>query len=235
MGAGTGDLGRLPRPCCGRYCGVPVAAILRFVAVLLLVSVPATRSQQAGSKQDTPEVTAAAGHGGEKSEKLEAYSIQPRDIPFLQKKGEWQQRGHGISMLATGEPKSGTSWLGRLIPQLALELCGSPTNRWCEMGGLAVFPSIPTPKYEFEMLKADEDARGSSTLFLHFKGFFKHFIPGMVKPHHGCAHRGRSHQNTFQDYPPCISGEVPTRKRLRACLWDTSDRCLGQASKNFRR
>lgn len=48
MGAGTGDLGRLPRPCCGRYCGVPVAAIRRFVAVLLLVSVPATRSQQAG-------------------------------------------------------------------------------------------------------------------------------------------------------------------------------------------
>lgn len=43
---------------------------------------------------------------------------------------EWQVAGHGVSMTATGEPKSGTTWLGRLIPQLALELCGSSTNPW---------------------------------------------------------------------------------------------------------
>lgn len=44
---------------------------------------------------------------------------------------DWQVAGHGISMTATGEPKSGTTWLGRLIPHLALELCGSLTNPWC--------------------------------------------------------------------------------------------------------
>ena len=35
-----------------------------------------------------------------------------------------------ITITAKGEPKSGTTWLGRLLPQLALELCGSPTNTW---------------------------------------------------------------------------------------------------------
>lgn len=43
---------------------------------------------------------------------------------------QWEMAGHGISLSAKGEPKSGNTWLGRLIPQLALELCGSRTNKW---------------------------------------------------------------------------------------------------------
>lgn len=43
---------------------------------------------------------------------------------------EFRVPGNGIYLDALGEPKSGTSWLGRLVPFLALELCGSFNNLW---------------------------------------------------------------------------------------------------------
>ncbi|CAM9813455.1 unnamed protein product [Pylaiella littoralis] len=244
VGAEKGRWGRLSHPrFIVLHCGAPVTAVIRcFTAVLLLISVPATCAQRAlslpaNNRKDTPKVITAAALSGEERGPSEAYSIQPRDIPFLQKKGEWQCQGHGISIMATGEPKSGTTWLGRLMPQLALELCGSPTNPWCEMGGLVVHPNEPSPWYEFEMLNAGGGTGGNAALFLHYKGFPKHFIPGMAlaEPRHGCTNGGRRHRSFFEDDPPCISGGAPTRERLRACLWDTSERCLGQASKDFRR
>ena len=44
--------------------------------------------------------------------------------------GASQLSGAGIYLDATGEPKSGTTWLGRIVPQIALELCGSQNNKW---------------------------------------------------------------------------------------------------------
>lgn len=38
--------------------------------------------------------------------------------------------GTGISLVVKGEPKSGTTWTGRLVAALALHLCGSSTNQW---------------------------------------------------------------------------------------------------------
>lgn len=32
--------------------------------------------------------------------------------------------------VSSSQPKSGTTWLGRLVPQLALDLCGSENNLW---------------------------------------------------------------------------------------------------------
>lgn len=141
-------------------------------------------------------------------------------------------------MTAKGEPKSGTTWLGRLIPQLALELCGSPTNRWCEMGGLVVHPNKPSPWYEFEMLNNNTRGNdGSPTLFLHYKGNYKHVIPGMALEHppSGCTNGGRTHGNFFQDEPPCANGEAPTRERLRGCLWSSAERCIRFSRGGFRR
>eukprot|EP00903_Cladosiphon_okamuranus_P009203 g8789.t1 len=178
------------------------------------------------------------GAGGGGASKGEAYSIQPRDIPFLQEEGHFNNKNSGISLTAKGEPKSGTTWLGRLIPQLALELCGSPLNAWCEMGGLKVMPNEPSPWYEFEMLKKDESGSGRSpTLFLHYKGGNKHIIPGMHMDHppDGCTNGGKKHRNFFEDDPPCVSGGHPTRERLRGCLWDTADRCIQYSRGEFRR
>lgn len=44
--------------------------------------------------------------------------------------GNFGLPGSAISLEALGEPKSGTTWLGRLVPSLALELCGSFNNLW---------------------------------------------------------------------------------------------------------
>ncbi|CAM9312693.1 unnamed protein product, partial [Hapterophycus canaliculatus] len=136
--------------------------------------------------------------------------------------------GKGISLDATGEPKSGTSWLGRLVPQLALELCGNCNNSWCEMGGLAVIPNLPAPKYIFEMTKKTAgESESGSTLFLHYDGNNKHIIPGMSgEAHPGCDNGGRAHLNFFGDFAPCRAYDSPTRQSLRGCLWNTSALCV---------
>ncbi|CAM9389589.1 unnamed protein product [Scytosiphon promiscuus] len=166
---------------------------------------------------------------GEPSPRVpETALIQPIDIPFLQGPDDWQIPGNGISLDATGEPKSGTSWLGRLIPQLALELCGNSNNSWCEMGGLTVIPNIPAPKYIFEMTTKTESENGTvSELFLHFDGNNKHLIPGMSgHAHPGCDNGGRAHFNYFGEYAPCLTDDPPTRELLRGCLWKTSALCV---------
>ncbi|CAB1101820.1 unnamed protein product [Ectocarpus sp. CCAP 1310/34] len=123
------------------------------------------------------------------------------------------------------------------MPQLALELCGSSTNTWCEMGGLAVYPSEPSPWYEFELLKRGTGEGSGPTLFLHYKGSNKHVIPGMSWKGHpeGCNQGGRRHRNFFEDYPPCISGPASTREQLTGCLWNTSSRCMGFVPSESRR
>lgn len=174
-----------------------------------------------------PKVSLGAGVGGA-AQSGEEYSIQPRNIPFLSKQRNDGAR-NAITIMAMGEPKSGTTWLGRLLPQLALELCGSPSNTWCEMGGLAVYPNEPSPYYEFEMLDVrNREKGGEPTLFLHFVGRWKHVIPGMTTSSapKDCQNGGRKHRNFFQDEPVCTSGLPPTRERLRGCLWDTSPRCF---------
>jgi len=69
------------------------------------------------------------------------------------------------------------------------------------------------------------------------QGNYKHVIPGMsaVNPPGGCTNGGRRHENFFEDNPPCVSGEPPTRERLRRCLWSTSKRCIRFALGSFRR
>ncbi|CAM9218440.1 unnamed protein product, partial [Laminaria digitata] len=138
--------------------------------------------------------------------------------------------GHGISLDAKGEPKSGTTWLGRILPHLSLELCGSWNNQWCvcEMGGLEVIPNYPAPKYEFELMTKNADDSGNSTLFLHFQGGEKHLIPGMdvFQEYEHCHNGGITHVNFFEENPPCKSTEPPTRQRLVGCLWNTSSTCL---------
>ncbi|CAM9463136.1 unnamed protein product [Ectocarpus sp. 6 AP-2014] len=174
---------------------------------------------------------------GDGAQQDEANSIVARDRRFLLKPENWQHEGHGISITAKGEPKSGTTWLGRLMPQLALELCGSSTNTWCEMGGLAVYPNEPSPWYEFELLKKGTGEGGGPTLFLHYKGSNKHVIPGMSWKGHpeGCNQGGRRHRNFFEDDPPCISGPASTREQLTGCLWKTSSRCMGFVPTESRR
>ncbi|CAM9389443.1 unnamed protein product [Scytosiphon promiscuus] len=174
---------------------------------------------------------------GARAIQSEANSIRARDIPFLQAGDEWQREGCGISITAKGEPKSGTTWLGRLMPQLALQLCGSSTNTWCEMGGLVVVPNEPSPWYEFEMLKKDESGGDNPTLFLHYKGNDKHLIPGMTAkdPPDGCTNGGRRHRNFFENDMPCISGYPPNREMLRSCLWDPVPQCLGFIPGDHRR
>ncbi|CAN0178038.1 unnamed protein product [Pylaiella littoralis] len=60
----------------------------------------------------------------------EAYAIKPIKKSFLQDPDRFRERGNGISLEFQGEPKSGTTWFGRLIVQLALELCGNYNNLW---------------------------------------------------------------------------------------------------------
>lgn len=69
------------------------------------------------------------------------------------------------------------------------------------------------------------------------QGNFKHVIPGMsaIHPLRGCTNGGRRHENFFEDNPPCVSGDPPTRKGLRQCLWSTSKRCIRFALGSFRR
>ncbi|CAN0284169.1 unnamed protein product, partial [Ectocarpus sp. 6 AP-2014] len=156
----------------------------------------------------------------------EADSIKPVAIPFKQKPDEFGERGHGLSLVALGEPKSGTTWLGRMVPSLAIELCGSENNPWCQLGGVEVFPHPPAPSYEFELLNISTPT-GRPRLFLHFQGRIKHIIPGMdlgipLK----CRNGGRLHKEGFMDLQPCDSGESPTRERLESCLWNTTKRCV---------
>ena len=40
-----------------------------------------------------------------------------------------------------------------------------------------------------------------------------------------CHNGGYPHKNSFGDQPPCLDLQPPTRDRLRACLWDTSEPC----------
>ncbi|CAN0450242.1 unnamed protein product, partial [Ectocarpus sp. 12 AP-2014] len=185
-------------------------------------SSPELQVPAVAGKSKTPSTSNGGGHQPDLPEKS---SIQPIDIPFLQEPGGWQLPGNGISMDATGEPKSGTTWLGRLVPDLALHLCGNANNSWCGMGGLAVLDNLPAPKYVFEMVNK---TAGEGALFLHFDGNGKHYIPGMKgEPHPGCDNGGRPHENYFGDTPPCLDEEeTPTRERLRACLFNTSALCV---------
>eukprot|EP00752_Nemacystus_decipiens_P009580 g8560.t1 len=222
-------------------CGCLGVVLLSFFTVVWFTGIERGQSDPTVAVVPGAGVSSAGGAAGGAdggAEKNEAYSIKARDIPFLQGKGQWQTKGAGISMTAKGEPKSGTTWLGRLIPQLALELCGSPTNTWCEMGGLAVKPNEPSPWYEFEMLRKDESGHGGSpSLFLHYKGNNKHVIPGMALAHppDGCSNGGKKHRNFFEEDPPCMSGEPPTRERLRGCLWNPAERCIQSSLGQFRR
>ncbi|CAN0313955.1 unnamed protein product [Ectocarpus sp. 6 AP-2014] len=164
----------------------------------------------------------------------EETSIQPVDIPFIQSPGTgglWNQR-HGTALLALGEPKSATTWLGRMVPALAIELCGSYNNPWCQLGGLMVHPNVPAPCYEFELLNKTTNDTSDTDLFLHFYGQHKHKIPGMhqkVLPVE-CRNGGRVHEDRFMDLPPCELDESPTRQRLTSCLWDTSPSCTNRMS-----
>lgn len=154
----------------------------------------------------------------------EAFSIKPNYVPFLFHDGDTDYPESAIFLSAKGEPKSGTTWVGRVIPQLAIELCGSSTNTWCEMGAVQVIYSFPAPRYKFEMIDASQEEK---KLALHFSGDDKHIIPGMWKdsaPQH--CRRGRVHKNYFQENQPCESDLPPSRKRLKECLWDTSPSCF---------
>lgn len=43
-------------------------------------------------------------------------------------------KGEGIYLTSSGEPKSGTTWLGRLVVGLCLHLCGNQENTWWVIG-----------------------------------------------------------------------------------------------------
>ncbi|CAB1106385.1 unnamed protein product [Ectocarpus sp. CCAP 1310/34] len=122
---------------------------------------------------------------------------------------------------------SGTTWLGRVVPALALELCGSFNNQWCQVGGMTIIPHPPASLHEFELLKRNIGGSGSPELFLHFKGIHKHIIPGMdLGVPVSCRNGGRLHRDYFLDLQPCASDEMPTRDRLVSCLYDTSASCV---------
>ncbi|CAN0086026.1 unnamed protein product, partial [Ascophyllum nodosum] len=82
----------------------------------------------------------------------EELTIQSNTIPLLQRGGKWGNPGNFIWMGSTGEPKSGTTWTETIITDLAVHLCGSSRNTWCQMGGLTERHGVPAPKYEWEML-----------------------------------------------------------------------------------
>ncbi|CAN0536225.1 unnamed protein product [Ectocarpus sp. 12 AP-2014] len=169
-------------------------------------------------------------------ESHEESSIQPAERPFMQVAGLLGVHNlrYGKSLLALGEPKSATTWLGRVVPALAIALCGSNNNPWCQLGGLRVYPNIPAPFYEFELLNTTTDGNGDPDLVLHFYGQHKHKIPGMHQPELPleCRNRGRIHQDSFMDLPPCDLDEPPTRQGLTSCLWKTSLRCVKRMAFN---
>ncbi|CAM9270241.1 unnamed protein product, partial [Ectocarpus sp. 13 AM-2016] len=166
----------------------------------------------------------------------EESSMQSIEMPFIQVPGILgvNKLRYGKSLLALGEPKSATTWLGRMVPALAIELCGSYNNPWCQLGGLRVYPNVPAPFYEFELLNKTTNGNLDTDLFLHFYGQHKHKIPGMHQ--HGfpleCRNGGRIHQDSFMDLPPCELDEPPTRQRLTSCLWETSPKCVKRMSIN---
>ncbi|CAN0325939.1 unnamed protein product [Ectocarpus sp. 6 AP-2014] len=155
-------------------------------------------------------------------------------MPFIQVPGVLGvfKQGYGISLLALGEPKSATTWLGRIVPELAIKLCGSYNNPWCQLGGLRVYPNVPAPFYEFELLNKTTDGSSDTNLFLHFYGQHKHQIPGMHQQELPveCRNGGRVHKDSFMDLPPCVLDERPTRQGLTSCLWKTSPRCVKRMS-----
>lgn len=148
----------------------------------------------------------------------EKNSIKTSDVPFIK-----QLSTNYVTMSAQGEPKSGTSWLGRVIPQIAVDLCGSYTNTWCEMGGIVMHPNIPAPWYEFEMLNVEHEP---PSLFLYFQQGTKHVIEGMREfvPEE-CRKGNNFHIDYFADLSPC-STPKQTREELMECIWDTSDSCI---------
>ncbi|CAN0144840.1 unnamed protein product [Scytosiphon promiscuus] len=152
-----------------------------------------------------------------KSQVSETKLIRAIDIPFKYSPG--QPAGMGISMIALGEPKSGTTWLGRVIVELCVQICGNPENTWCKMGGLKVVHNRPAPYYEFEMLHADTDE-----LFLHFEGAQKHVIPGLGQK--GCDGNMISHCNSFGKQYPCKGDSALPRGGLVACLPGISQKCI---------
>ncbi|CAN0070517.1 unnamed protein product [Ectocarpus sp. 12 AP-2014] len=158
----------------------------------------------------------------------EETSIQPVDRPFILGAGGLLKQRHGIALLALGEPKSGTTWLGRVVPALAIELCGSYNNPWCQLGGLRVHPNVPAPWYDFELFNTTTDGYTDADLFLHFYGGHKHKIPGMHQEQlpAECRNGGRVHIDCFMNLPPCEVDESPTRQRLTSCLWETSPSCV---------
>ncbi|CAM9575258.1 unnamed protein product [Scytosiphon promiscuus] len=164
-------------------------------------------------------VAVRIAQGKSDGEVSEAELIQPIDTPFRQRRGEWERRG--ISLTAMGEPKSGTTWLARVIVELCLQLCGNPENRWCKMGGLRITDNFPAPRYTFEMLHADTDE-----LFLHFKGKYKHVIPGLGEE--GCEGKMRAHVNGFGRPYPCRGSRSLSREGLAACLPDVTPDCASQ-------
>eukprot|EP00752_Nemacystus_decipiens_P012849 g11376.t1 len=178
-------------------------------------------------RRTTAAVVVAGGKGGDRGqehlsisqEESEAESIQPINTPFKQQPDEWEVRG--ISLTATGEPKSGTTWFARVLVELCLQLCGNPENTWCEMGGLTTeeIPPALAPHYEFEMLHAE-----TGEVFLHFKPIPKHEIPGL-EAKGSCSRRSVSHPNSWGFQSPCPSARDLTRDSLTACLPDTSPTC----------
>lgn len=142
-------------------------------------------------------------------------SIKSIDIEFMIEDKNY------VAIRAEGEPKSGTTWLGRIVPQIVLDLCGNKDNPSCRMGGLKVHPNIPAPYYEFEMVKNEK--------LFHFFGKDKHVIEGMrenAKEFKKC-HMGNFHQNTFANEKPCKDDKnIITRNNLVNCLWDTSSDCV---------
>ncbi|CAM9904786.1 unnamed protein product [Ascophyllum nodosum] len=150
----------------------------------------------------------------------EELTIQPNTTPLLQRGGKWGNPGNFVWMGSTGEPKSGTTWTETIITDLAVHLCGSSRNTWCQMGGLTERHGVPAPKYEWEMLYAD-----TGELFMHFTGNTKHTILGLDVGE-DCNPRGNYHPNGFMTGPPCKNGPVmPTRESILQCLPDTSERC----------
>ncbi|CAM9127032.1 unnamed protein product [Ectocarpus sp. 13 AM-2016] len=213
-------------------CGV-ITWKLHFPDIsLVTASDPWRAHSEVGSRDKSVFLKTMAKDGENKrllQEPHEETSIQAVDKPFIESPGlgGLRKQLHGISLVALGEPKSATTWLGRIVPALAIELCGSSNNRWCQLGGLMVHPNTPAPCYEFELLNKTMDGSNDTDIFLHFYGQHKHKIPGMNQPGLPveCRNGGRVHEDRFMDLPPCELDESPTRKRLTSCLWDTSPRC----------
>lgn len=145
-------------------------------------------------------------------------SIKGINIPFMIRDNNPYEI---VSLRAEGEPKSGTTWLGRVVPQIVLDLCGNIDNPSCKMGGLKVHKNIPAPFYEFEMVQNDQ-------ILFHFWGKDKHVIEGMRGRGNEAqkCRMGNVHINSFAKRKPC-KDKKNTRNNLVECLWDTtSDGCV---------